>query len=212
MKIKFIQFDGESNSICEYDLSQIEYSWEIETGSWPHSIDYCNKDGLIFVSNLEENCTNIIRVDDYEIVETLLTPEYPTKVKVSNNEKFVYICESYLGSDENGFLDVFSIETFNHVARVEVGTSPIDLYEDEEYIYITNFTEGSISIINKKRYYVEKTLYIGGMPKGILKHKNKLYIGDYLKGRLIVLEENKIEKIIAIESEPNAMSYFNFLH
>jgi len=23
---------------------------------------YCNKDGLIFVSNLEENCTNIIRV------------------------------------------------------------------------------------------------------------------------------------------------------
>ena len=83
-----------------------------------------------------------------------MTPEYPTKVKVSNNEKFVYICESYLGSDENGFLDVFSIETFNHVARVEVGTSPIDLYEDEEYIYITNFTEGSISIINKKRYYL----------------------------------------------------------
>ena len=123
-----------------------------------------------------------------------MTPEYPTKVKVSNNEKFVYICESYLGSDENGFLDVFSIETFNHVARVEVGTSPIDLYED--------------SIINKKRYYVEKTLYIGGMPKGILKHKNKLYIGDYLKGRLIVLEENKIEKIIAIESEPNAMILF----
>ena len=199
---------GESNSIVEYDLSQNRVSWEIETGSWPHSIDYCNKDGLIFVSNLEENCTNIIRVDDYEIVETLLTPEYPTKVKVSNNEKFVYICESYLGSDENGFLDVFSIETFNHVARVEVGTSPIDLYEDEEYIYITNFTEGSISIINKKRYYVEKTLYIGGMPKGILKHKNKLYIGDYLKGRLIVLEENKIEKIIAIESEPNAMILF----
>jgi YVTN family beta-propeller protein len=122
--------------------------------------------------------------------------------------KSLFIFESYLGSDENGFLDVFSIETFNHVARVEVGTSPIDLYEDEEYIYITNFTEGSISIINKKRYYVEKTLYIGGMPKGILKHKNKLYIGDYLKGRLIVLEENKIEKIIAIESEPNAMILF----
>lgn len=199
---------GESNSIVEYDLTKNRVSWEIATGSWPHSIDYCNKGGLIFVSNLEDNCTNIIRVDNYEIIKTLSTPEYPTKVKVSNNEKFVYICESYLGTDESGFLDVFSTETFNRVARIEVGTSPIDLYEDDEYIYITNFTEGSISIVNKNKYYVEKILYIGGMPKGILKHKNKLYIGDYLKGRLIVLEENKIEKIIAIESEPNAMILF----
>lgn len=199
---------GESNSIVEYDLTKNRVSWEIATGSWPHSIDYCNKSGLIFVSNLEDNCTNIIRVDNYEIIKTLSTPEYPTKVKVSNNEKFVYICESYLGTDESGFLDVFSTETFNRVARIEVGTSPIDLYEDDEYIYITNFTEGSISIVNKNKYYVEKVLYIGGMPKGILKHKNKLYIGDYLKGRLIVLEENKIEKIIAIESEPNAMILF----
>ena len=46
------------------------------------------------------------------------------------------------------------------------------------------------------------------MPKGILKKDNKLYIGDYLKGRLIILEKNKIEKIIAVESEPNAMILF----
>ena len=113
-----------------------------------------------------------------------------------------------LGSDENGYLDVFSIDTFKRVARIEVGTSPIDLYEDINHIYVTNFTEGSISIINKEKYCVEKTLYIGGMPKGILKKDNKLYIGDYLKGRLIILEKNKIEKIIAVDSEPNAMILF----
>ena len=59
-----------------------------------------------------------------------------------------------------------------------------------------------------KKYCVDKTLYIGGMPKGILKKDNKLYIGDYLKGRLIILEKNKIEKIIAVDSEPNAMILF----
>ena len=46
------------------------------------------------------------------------------------------------------------------------------------------------------------------MPKGILKKDNKIYIGDYLKGRLIVVEDEKIKKIIAIESEPNAMILF----
>lgn len=199
---------GESNAVVAYDLNQNRVLWELKIGNWPHSIDYCAKKELLFVSNLEENCTKIINLEDYRIIKTLLTPEYPTKVKISKDKKHIYICESYLGSDENGYLDVFSIETFNRIARIEVGTSPIDMYEDNKNIYISNFTEGSISIIDKKIFKVVKILYIGGMPKGILKKDNKIYIGDYLKGRLIVVEEEKVKKIIAIESEPNAMILF----
>ncbi|MDU4882185.1 YncE family protein [uncultured Clostridium sp.] len=199
---------GEANSIVAYDLNQNRVLWELNIGNWPHSIDYYYEKELLFVSNLEENCTKIINLEDYQIVKTLLTPEYPTKVKISNDKKYIYICESYLGSDDNGYLDVFSIETFNRVTRIEVGTSPIDMYEDNKYIYVSNFTEGSISVIDKNLFKSVKTLYIGGMPKGILKKDNKIYIGDYLKGRLIVVEEEKIKKIIAIESEPNAMILF----
>lgn len=199
---------GESNSIVAYNLNQNRVLWEFNIGNWPHSIDYCNKKELLFVSNLEENCTKIITLDDCQIVKTLSTPEYPIKVKISNDKKNIYICESYLGSDENGYLDIFSIETFNRVARIEVGTSPIDMYEDDKNIYVSNFTEGSISIIDKIKFKSVKTLYIGGMPKGILKKDNKIYIGDYLKGRLIVVDDEKIKKIIAIESEPNAMILF----
>ena len=199
---------GESNAIVAYDLNQNRVLWELNTCNWPHSIDYCDKKNLLFVSNLEENCTKIINLDDYQIVKTLLTPEYPTKVKISNDKKNIYVCESYLGSDDNGYLDIFSIETFDRIARIEVGTSPIDMYEDNENIYVSNFTEGSISIIDKRSFKLIKTIYIGGMPKGILKKDNKIYIGDYLKGRLIVVEDEKIKKIIAIESEPNAMILF----
>ena len=46
------------------------------------------------------------------------------------------------------------------------------------------------------------------MPRGLISYNKKLYIGDYLKGRLIVVEENSIKKVIAIESEPNAMTLF----
>ena len=199
---------GESNAIVAYDLNQNRVLWELNIGNWPHSIDYFDEKGLLFVSNLEENCTKIINLENYQIVKTLLTPEYPTKVKISNDKKYIYICESYLGSDDNGYLDVFSIETFDRVARIEVGTSPIDMYDDNKNIYVSNFTEGSISIIDKNSFKAVKTLYIGGMPKGILKKDNKIYIGDYLKGRLIVVEGEKVKKIIAIESEPNAMILF----
>ena len=82
------------------------------------------------------------------------------------------------------------------------------MYEDNNDIYVSNFTEGSISIIDKRIFKLVKTIYIGGMPKGILKKDNRIYIGDYLKGRLIVVEGDKVKKIIAIESEPNAMILF----
>lgn len=199
---------GESNSILAYDLTENKMLWHVSTGSWPHSIDYCNKHRIIFIANLEENSVNILNLDSIEITKTLLTPEYPIKVKVSNDEKFIYVCESYLGSDENGYLDVFSLENFNRVERIEVGSAPIDLCEDDKNIYVSNFTDGNISVIDKNTFKKYKTLHVGGMPKGILKIDNKLYIGDYLKGRVIVIEDEAIKKIIAIESEPNAMILF----
>ena len=34
---------GESNAIVAYDLNQNRVLWELNTGNWPHSIDYCDK-------------------------------------------------------------------------------------------------------------------------------------------------------------------------
>ena len=75
-----------------------------------------------------------------------------------------------------------------------VGYSPIDMIEDTENIYVSNFTDGTISVIDKATYKVEKVIYVGGMPKGILKYGSVL--------------DDKIIKVIAIESEPNAMTLF----
>ena len=55
---------------------------------------------------------------------------------------------------------------------------------------------------------VEKVIYVGGMPKGIFKYGSVLYVADYLKSKLILIEDDKVIKVIAIESEPNAMTLF----
>ena len=109
---------------------------------------------------------------------------------------------------EEGYLDIFSIDNLERVTRLEVGTSPIDLCEDEENIYVSNFTDGTISVIDRNELKVTNSIFVGGMPRGLISYNKKLYIGDYLKGRLIVVEENSIKKVIAIESEPNAMTLF----
>ncbi|MBM6838738.1 hypothetical protein H9X77_11005 [Clostridium saudiense] len=55
---------------------------------------------------------------------------------------------------------------------------------------------------------VEESIYVGGMPKGMIVYENKIYVSDYLKGKVYIIEDNKINKVIAIESEPNAMTLF----
>ncbi|MCE9656307.1 YncE family protein [Clostridium celatum] len=199
---------GESNAVVIYDLLEERVIFEVHSGSWPHSIDYCRRKMISFVANLEENSVSIIALNDNNVVSSLVTPEYPSKVKVSSDEKLLYVCESYLGSDEEGYLDIFSIDNLERVTRLEVGTSPIDLCEDEENIYVSNFTDGTISVIDRNELKVTNSIFVGGMPRGLISYNKKLYIGDYLKGRLIVVEENSIKKVIAIESEPNAMTLF----
>ena len=88
-----------------------------------------------------------------------------------------------------------------------------NLYRDgtrvnAEPLDVSNFTDGTISVIAKRTYTVEKVIYVGGMPKGIFKYGSVLYVADYLKSKLILIEDDKVIKVIAIESEPNAMTLF----
>lgn len=199
---------GESNALVVYDLQDDKVICETTTGSWPHSIDLCRDAGKIFISNLEGNSITVISNDTYEVVKSIPVYEYPTKIKISDDKKYIYVCESYLGSDESGYLEVFSIDKMESIARIKVGTSPIDLFEDKAKIYISNFTDGSISVINKQYFVNDKFIHVGGMPKGIVKCGGKIFVADYLKNKLIILEDEKIKKVIAIESEPNAMTLF----
>lgn len=199
---------GESNSVVIYDLKEDKSIGEICTESWPHSLDINIDKKLLFVSNLESDSITVISMNNYEILGNIQVPEYPTKVRVSNDGKKIYVCCSYLGKDKRGYIDVISTNNFERIIRIMVGYSPIDMIEDTNKIYVSNFTEGSISIIDKETYQLENSIYVGGMPKGINKHKSILYVADYLKSKLILIEDNIIRKVIAIESEPNAMTLF----
>ena len=127
---------------------------------------------------------------------------------LSRDKKILYVSESYLGHDKNGFIEAVSTETLTTINRIMVGSSPMDIVEGERNIYVSNFTDGTISVINKSNMIVQDEIYIGGMPKGMIIYKDRLFVADYLKGRLYIIENHQINKVIAIESEPNAMTLF----
>lgn len=199
---------SESNSVMVYDILEDKTLYEISTGSWPHSIDCNIEKGLAFITNFESNDITVISMNNNNVLSKIDANEYPTKVLLSKNREFIYVCESYLGHDKSGFLDIISIKTLSSIKRIEVGCSPMEVVEGEKDIYVSNFTDGTISIINKSNMILEENIYVGGMPKGMVIYDNKIYVADYLKGRIYIIENNKVSKVIAIESEPNAMTLF----
>ena len=207
-KKKVYTICGESNSVVVYDILEDKTSYEIATGSWPHSIDCDIEKGIAFITNFESNDITVINMENNNELTKIEASEYPTKVLLSKNKEFIYVCESYLGHDKSGFLDVISTKTLKSIKRIEVGSSPMEVIEEEKNIYVSNFTDGTISVINKSNMMVMESMYVGGMPKGMVVHENKMYVLDYLKGKVYIVEDNKINKVIAIESEPNAMTLF----
>ena len=51
------------------------------------------------------------------------------------------------------------------------------MYYDGRYSYVSNFGDGTISIVDTSRYKEVKRLIVGGMPRGIVKIRIKNICG-----------------------------------
>lgn len=198
---------GESNSLIVYDLINERIEFEIPTGRFPHDITSYKEKELVFASNMGENTISVVEINTNKEMFKIEVENTPLKIKISKNKRYLYVCMSYLGYDHNGYIGFISLDTLKLIKKIEVAFSPVDLYEEDDYLYVSNLCSGTISVINLKLMKEEKKIEIKGMPRGIVKVKDSLFVGDYLNGILNVidLKEQKI-RVITVGKEPNAMT------
>lgn len=200
---------SESNVVSVYDLEEGKIVLDIPVNNWPYNIEISKEKEMILVSNFQSNNLSLIDLNQNKVIKEVKTFGYPTKIKISNNKKYFYVCESCMGDNKDGYLEIFDLETLESIAKIRTGRFPMNIEEDERYLYICNFGEGSISVIDKISLKEYKRIKIGGMPKSIIKYEENIYILDYLRGKLIVfnLLTEKI-KAITVGEEPNAMTLY----
>lgn len=200
---------SESNAVVLYDLNEEKVILEIKTNNWPYNIEISSKLNLLFITNFQSHNISVIDIKTNKIIGELVTLEYPTKVKVSNDGGFLYVCESYMGDENEGYIEVFNLITLESLGKIKVGKVPIDIYEDGGILYVCNLMDSNIVLINKINLKKIREIHIGGMPRVLVKHENIAYIGDYLNGRLVCLDLNNNNiKAITIGKEPNAMTFY----
>ncbi|MDR5586752.1 MULTISPECIES: YncE family protein [Clostridium] len=204
---------GEANSLIIYDLFKRDIDLELPMGVFPHSIVFFHEKNRAFISNMGDDTISIIDCIENKEIKRIKCNKYPTKIVISNNRKHLYICESYIGYATSGSISIISLEDLSLKATIKVGNGPVDFWEEEGYIYVSNFVEGSISVINVNKLKEESKIFISGMPRGIIKVNEKIFVGDYLNGKLKVIDlKGRMIKNIAIGKEPNAMLLVKNLH
>lgn len=199
---------GESDSVIVYNLKDESIDFEISTGRFPHDIILYKEKNILFVSNMGDNSISIIEAEKNEVVQKIAVENTPLKIAVSNNRRYLYVCMSYLGYDQDGYVGIVSLDNLKLIDKIKVGYSPVDLFEDNGYLYISNLCGGSISIVDLNKGIEVKRIHVGGMPRGIIKINDIIYSGDYQNGivNLINLKEKEI-KAITVGKEPNAMTF-----
>lgn len=198
---------GDSNNIFEFDLKIKRVVEEIPCGNLPKSIAIDKKRKIMVTSNFQEDSVTLIDCEDKSNIKKIKVGSFPVKALFSVDGQNLLVCESNLDSCRGGGISLISLKSFNSIYRVEVGSYPIDMYFNGCLAFTSNFGDGTISIVDMDKHKEIKRVIVGGMPSGIMKFNEELYVGDSYNNSLIrvnIFNENK--KVIPLSGEPSGMT------
>lgn len=198
----------DSNTVVCFDIITKSIVEIIPCENSPYSLDVCSKNGKIIVSNIFSNSVNIIDIENKGLVESRPVGLYPTKVMWSIDGNYFLVCESYLGKSK-GYLKAYSLENHKNIGTVQVGNTPMDICFDGAYYYVSNYFDGTISIVDIKTFKEVNILKVGGWIKNILIEGQYIYALD-VKNNLIkkidkCTGEEKNNKLIPMSGELTGM-------
>ncbi|MCB2360185.1 YncE family protein [Clostridium estertheticum] len=198
---------GDSDDIIVFDLEKKNIVEAIPCGNSPHSIYICKKKDLIIVANMNSDSITLIECAQNGNIKEIRVGAYPTKAVITPDGNYILVCESNIGMDNKGCINIISLKNCNVLNKIPVGNSPVDMYFNGEYCYVSNFGDGTVSILDINKYKEIKRIEVGGMPRGILEDEKYLYVGDNYNNLLFRIDkitENK--KVISIGTEPTGMT------
>lgn len=197
---------GDINNIVNYSIEKDEIEEEIPCGNMPHSIDIHESLKNIIVSNMNSDSITFFKYNDTNSVSNIRVGEYPTKSLFSEDGKLIFVCESNIGSDKCGSISILSSHNLKILHRIPVGNSPVDMFIEKTMCFVSNFGDGTISIIDLKKFAEVSRIEVGGTPRGIIKDREKIYIGDNFNNIMLCVNlNNHNKKSIYIGEEPTGM-------
>ena len=192
----YILYEELNILIVKY-MNETTSSIIIPLDNYPYSMFIHEERGLIYIPCLLGESINIVDCNSDMVIDKINKISYPTKVILSKDRKKIYVCEAGFNENSNGSILVIDIEKKNIIKKIEVGEFPIDLIEEDNYIFTCNMGEGSISIVDLEEGKENEKIEVGGMPIKINKEDDYIFVSNVMDNSIyrISMKSYEINKI-----------------
>lgn len=197
---------SENDNLIVFDLILNKIICQVSCGVYPHNIEIYETLNIALITNMISSTVSIFDLKTNEIIRSIPVGLFPTKSGITRHGELI-CCESHIG-EEKGYLSLIDFNSGEKIKSLELGKYPVDFYYDKknDKVFVSNFEDGSISIVDVLDFKETKKINIHGMPRGIIRYGDYLYVGDNLNNNLIIIDYYlNLKKIIPLGKEPNGM-------
>ena len=193
----------ESNTVVCFDIISKEIIEVIPCGMSPRNIDFSKVTNKFIVSNALSKNITVFDLLEGGGIQNINVDSNPVKAIWNVNGESIFICENNVGVKRKGILREISLDTKKE-RTIEIGNIPVDMCYDGEYFYISNWGDGTISIVDAYRFKEISRLKVGGMLKKILIDDKIIYVSEIQKNNIIRIDNNR-KKTLSLDYEPQGI-------
>ena len=166
------------NSVTVIDAPTNTLLSTISVGTNPSSISYDVNTGRVFALNQGSNTISVINTFTNTVTNTITGLTNMTRCYVNNNNNTLYVLRG-----ANDQVLTYNTISLSSGSTISVGDLPYTLTFDSTYVYVGNFNDKTISVINSTTNTVVRTNSVS--PKLITglsvdTNKNSLYMTSQL--------------------------------
>lgn len=200
--------NGDADCLSVFDIGSSKILEQIKVGFQPQSILYSKKHKKIFVSNMNSDSISLINPLNLRIEKTLSVYSKPYGMCLSDDEKFLFIANTYLETGLDGSITIYDIINDEIIDNIRCGRLPISIAFHNGFIFVVNSCSNTLMKINLQSRQCEE-LYCGYMPVYIKIFKDFAYVSVSGENKLIIVNINdfKIEKKVEVGKEPDGLIF-----
>lgn len=156
------------DTVSVIDLENMKETKKIKVGQTPVTTGVTSN-GKILVSTL--NSENSLAIVDLatDQTEKVQVGEGPAQVYIQSDNKYAFVANQGTADKPSHSISKVDLETKKVVATIEVGKGAhgVVTSKDNQFVYVTNMFDNTVSVIDNKENKVVATVPVGEIPNGI---------------------------------------------
>ena len=162
-----------------------------------------------FISKLVDPVRYLEIGDRIRLGDTVQRETTQRIMKYDGAPGLVYLVKTGEKYTDPGMLFVVDPDNDSVLTKVQCGINPTDLAFDDEFIYISNFDQNTVSIIKKKDPESVTEVPAGSGPLKLLEHEGDIFVMNHLDNSINKLGDDPAVYSLPVEGMPDGIFQWN---